>query len=164
MGLDMYATSIRAHLVTNEDRVDVPLLNRSRAAVGFHSLNMDEYTALNPADKKEYNERCNTIDRWITELGLEPKDFAYWRKFSLLHEWMHALYVLKGGAHEEFNCTNLRLTAADLDALENWFKGFGPTTPEGWTYHEIQDQVDVFIRNARLAIIDGDAIYYSAWY
>ena len=49
----------------------------------------------------------------------ESQELAYWRKHPNLHGWMEHLYRAKGGTADDFNCVNLQLDAADLDALEH---------------------------------------------
>lgn len=47
----------------------------------------------------------------------EDEEIFYWRKHPNTHGWMENLYREKGGK-DSFNCDNMQLTAADLDAFE----------------------------------------------
>jgi hypothetical protein len=102
----------------------------------------------------------------------DAEQIAYWRKHPNLHGWMEALYGLKLGTTElawtRFNCTNLALDAADIDALEHAIKNaslpetqgffFGVTRPE-----EVADDIQ-FIEDARAALRDGYYVYYTSWW
>lgn len=93
-------------------------------------------------------------------------DFAYWRKHANLHGWMEKLYSDKGGT-EEFNCVAMRLTAEDLDRLEDDMKdGLGNVTGFFWGVSTDEDEAytQEFIKRARQAITDGDAIFYDSWW
>jgi len=98
----------------------------------------------------------------------DAEDIAYWRKHPNLHGWMERLYRAKGGAQESFNCTLLRLDAADLDALE--IAVIGNTLPDttGFFFGEsgpdrLEDDL-AFIADARAALQDGYFVYYDSWW
>ncbi|MCZ8036445.1 MAG: hypothetical protein O9288_17050 [Novosphingobium sp.] len=98
----------------------------------------------------------------------ESQELAYWRKHPNLHGWMEHLYRAKGGTAEDFNCVNLQLDAADLDALEHAVRSktlpptvgffFGQT--DGSEYGEDL----AFIARAREALARGEAVYYTSWW
>ena len=101
----------------------------------------------------------------------EPlEELAYWRKHHDLHGWMERLYRAKGGDKESFNCVPLRLTKADIACLEHdvltnrlpetqgFF--FGTNPPDEFT----REQDMEFIKKAKIAIADGDAVYYDSWW
>lgn len=94
----------------------------------------------------------------------EDVEFFYWRKHSNLQGWMHDLYRSKGGGDPDFNCVPVQLTLEDLDALAEatlpHTTGFfwGETTDE-----DLAKDKD-FIAEARLRILDGQSVYYVAWY
>ena len=98
----------------------------------------------------------------------EPSELHYWRKHPDLHGWMEALYFVKGGRADSFNCVAVRLTSDDLDLLEDVVKRnelpptegffFGQTTGE-----EREDDL-AFIAKARAAIADGQTVYYDSWW
>lgn len=54
------------------------------------------------------------------KLSENEGDFAYWRNFYHLQDWMEQLFYQKGGNDEnDFNDEYVRLTLADLDNLWN---------------------------------------------
>ena len=97
-------------------------------------------------------------------------DIAYWRKFNALHGWMESLYRDRGGPKESFNCAPLRLHLEDLDQLERDIasNSLTPTTGfffgEQTIYPEDIASTKSFIRLAKEAIKEGDAIYYDSWW
>jgi hypothetical protein len=98
------------------------------------------------------------------------EELAYWRKHHDLHGWMERLYRAKGGTKESFNCVPVRLTKADITCLEHdvltnrlpetqgFF--FGTNPPDEFT----REQDMEFIKKAKIAMADGDAIYYDSWW
>lgn len=94
----------------------------------------------------------------------DPEDSVevfYWRKHPDLHGWFQELYDARGGIDRDFNCSNLQLTADDLDL--NYHPGttgffFGATCPE----HLEQDEDFKIV--ARQALAEGFKLYYSAWW
>ena len=101
-------------------------------------------------------------DEFGNDLG-----FDYWRKFFPLNSWTYKLYAKKGGKGE-FNCVNLKLNKEDLDELymiaqtdEFYQNGYyGDAKKE----HKLEyDHLMEFIENAKMAISEGDATYYSNW-
>ncbi len=97
-------------------------------------------------------------------------DFAYWRKFSALHDWMHTLYENKGGTGD-FNCQQVRLMPEDIDNLEIAAKiktlrpvaGFFFGNDEGFT-DEDRDDVLLFVNSARGAFACNHAVIYDSWW
>ena len=92
----------------------------------------------------------------------------YWRKHPNLHGWMEDLYRDKGGAADTFNCVNLELTAADLDALEDCIKAGALPHTSGFFFGETdgserEDDL-AFIAAARAAIAQGLSVYYTSWW
>ena len=98
------------------------------------------------------------------------EELAYWRKHHDLHGWMERLYRAKGGTKESFNCVPVRLTNKDLDQLlhdilnhalpetQGFFFGTNPPDDES-----MKNDIE-FVTNARIAIADGDAVYYDSWW
>jgi len=98
------------------------------------------------------------------------EELAYWRKHHDLHGWMERLYRAKGGTKESFNCVPIRLTKADITCLEHdvltnrlpetqgFF--FGTNPPDEFT----REQDMEFIKKAKIAMADGDAVYYDSWW
>ena len=98
------------------------------------------------------------------------EELAYWRKHHDLHGWMERLYRAKGGTKESFNCVPIRLTKADITCLEHdvltnrlpetqgFF--FGTNPPDEFT----REQDMEFIKKAKIAMADGDAVYYESWW
>ena len=103
----------------------------------------------------------------LDDLG-NDMDFAYWRKFYPLDQWMRNLYFNKGGKGE-FNRDCVRLDKEELDKLYN--EAQGVDFYEGGYYSSAQEEKECeysylmnFIRRAKEAIDEGDAIYYSNWW
>ena len=98
------------------------------------------------------------------------EELAYWRKHHDLHGWMERLYRSKGGDKESFNCVPVRLTMQDLQLLEHDVLNsrlpetqgffFGTNPPDEWT----MEQDMKFIVSAKMAITQGDAVYYDSWW
>jgi len=98
------------------------------------------------------------------------EELAYWRKHHDLHGWMERLYRTKGGTKESFYCVLIRLTKADITCLEHdvltnrlpetqgFF--FGTNPPDEFT----REQDMEFIKKAKIAMADGDAVYYDSWW
>ena len=140
MGLDMYA-----HRVADDGRRPLPDVDA-------------DFTD----DDRTTDENGKPLFRLVNA------QFYYWRKHPNLHGWMHRLYEQKGGTDPAFNCNSVRLTVEDIDALEvavrfgtlpstsGFF--FGESTPD-----DREDDLE-FIKRARAAIAEGDAIYYSSWW
>lgn len=91
-------------------------------------------------------------------------DFWYWRKHWNLHKWMERLYRSKGGKNEDFNCASVRLTLEDLNALE--MEILNPDI-EGLFSEVPNERIEVdlnFVKKAREAINNGQAVYYDSWW
>jgi hypothetical protein len=96
-----------------------------------------------------------------------------WRKHSMLHGWMHALYVNNGG-EDEFNCIPLRLKKKDLKQLKKDIIRFNLPETTGFffgasynrdEYMEYYFEEDLnFIHRALEAIEAGDRVYYNSWW
>lgn len=97
------------------------------------------------------------------------RDFAYWRKFNNLHQWMESLYYRKGGERTSFNCVTVRLMPDDLDRLEAEASKLSPGSGFFWgdenemTQGDI-DEVNTFIKRSREAIAEGKAVLYDSWW
>ena len=91
--------------------------------------------------------------------------FCYWRNFRQLDFWALLLYCRKGG-EGDFNCTYLRLDTGDLAALyilaheETFYEGGSFLDSNESREYEYKHLME-FIKKAKKAIQDGDAIYYS---
>ena len=123
--------------------------------------------------------RCNVIDdfsfKWgrllsdgVTDELNNNLEFDYWRKFIPLDRWAYKIYLKKGGKGE-FNCAEIKLNKEDLDELntlaqtdEFYQNGYyGDAKKE----RELEyDHLMKFIEDAKTAIAEGDAIYYSNWW
>jgi hypothetical protein len=83
---------------------------------------------------------------------------------------MEALYRVKGGTKESFNCVPVRLTMDDLNLLEQAVLNntlpqtqgffFGTNPPDEYS----QEQDMAFISKAKISIANGDAVYYDSWW
>ena len=96
------------------------------------------------------------------------QELAYWRKHPNLHGWMEHLYRAKGGTAEDFNCVNLQLDAADLDALDHAVRSRTLPTTTGFFFGQTDgseyDDDLAFIARARAALARGEAVYYTSWW
>lgn len=100
--------------------------------------------------------------------GQDVGELHYWRKHPNLHGWMEALYFKKGGEQPDFNCTPVTLNESDLERLEADIKAGNLPPTQGFFFgasdgSESEDDL-AFIAKARDAIIDGDTVYYYAWW
>lgn len=95
-------------------------------------------------------------------------DLHIWCKHPNLHGWMERLYRSKGGSAEFFNCANLLVTEADLNALEaDILAGNLPKT-DGFFFGQSdgseRDDDLQFIAKAREAIATRLSVVYSSWW
>ena len=101
----------------------------------------------------------------------KAEEIQYWRKFNNLHGWFERLYREKGGT-EEFNCTPVILTEADLARLENDAKNRSNLDPtEGFFFgsanpldDESAEEILDFVAKARRYIADGYTVIYDSWW
>ena len=105
-----------------------------------------------------------------TNEDVQHEEIMYWRKHHDLHGWMERLYRVKGGDKPSFNCVPVRLTMEDLNNLERDILDnklpetqgffFGTNPPD----EESMKQDMEFIGKAKIAIAQGDEIYYDSWW
>ncbi|WP_200964156.1 hypothetical protein [Ensifer sp. Root278] len=81
---------------------------------------------------------------------------------------MAGLYRENGGQDDAFNCVNVLLTSADLDALENAIRSRSLPPTSGFFFgesdgSEIDDDLQ-FVAKAREAIAAGLMVFYSSWW
>ena len=105
-----------------------------------------------------------------TKEGTEGEQIHYWRKHHDLHGWMNTLYIAKGGQGPVFNCNTVRLTLADLDALEADLRANRLPHTEGFFFgnfppddESLADDLE-FIRKAREEIEAGKVVLYDSWW
>ena len=118
-------------------------------------MGLDQYAAI----------RLDTKDE---EGNWNQEELAYWRKHPHLQGFMEHLYTEKGG-EGEFNCVDVELDLADIDALEASVKGdelpetggffFGDDSSEYYKESDLE-----FCSNARKALADGQTVVYSSWW
>jgi hypothetical protein len=97
------------------------------------------------------------------------RNFAYWRKFNNLHQWMRDLYYAKGGTHPDFNCVTVRLMPDDLVKLRAEAPGLQPQSGFFWGDESEMSLDDIksiyeFVDKAEQAIKDGQAVLYDSWW
>lgn len=97
------------------------------------------------------------------------REFAYWRKFNNLHEWMKDLYIQKGGVDPSFNCNTVRLNEEDLIRLSSQARHLKPASGFFWggeeeMTDEMIEEVKQFVKKAKLAIDEGQAVIYDSWW
>lgn len=88
-------------------------------------------------------------------------EIGYWRKFWPLHERIEQMYNDKGGT-DTFNCVPVVLDETDLDVLLDFINEYA--THELDEYGNTTEYAVRVFNNAKQAIANGFAIYYSAWY
>ena len=100
----------------------------------------------------------------------EVHEIKYWRKHANLNEWMSQLALKKGVVKNDidFNCVDLILEPADIDALEKDITQDALPHGEGffWGKSTFEDRMDDedFIIKARQAFAAGEAVIYSCWW
>lgn len=171
MGLDMYAYTAQADLV-GDDQVDIDITARAMARAGFSVMDDETFDSLNQTEKSAYWARRDQALEKCKEEGLLNTDFAYWRKFNILHGWMERLYREKGGTQESFNCTTVRLDPADLDRLEaDARSGENLPVTKGFFFggdeaFDVEDREEIlnFIERAGEAQDAGLVVLYNSWW
>ena len=118
-------------------------------------MGLDQYAAI----------RLDTKDE---EGNWNQEELACWRKHPNLQGFMEELWEEKGG-EGEFNCVDVELDLADIDALEASVKGdelpetggffFGDDSSEYYKESDLE-----FCENARKALADGQTVVYSSWW
>lgn len=100
--------------------------------------------------------------------NLPNEQLHYWRKHPNLHGWMRELYYAKGGTDRDFNCVPVELNLIDLDDLERDILNDELPPTSGFFFGESdgseRDDDLLFIKNARQAIAEGLAVYYTSWW
>ena len=102
--------------------------------------------------------------------GMKVTELHYWRKHHDLHGWMEKLYRAKGGDKKSFNCVPVRLTVADLDALQTDLLSSALPKTTGFFFGNNPPDMESlsgdlkFIQKARDIIAEGDAVYYDSWW
>lgn len=169
MGLDMYAYTINANLVDDNRQTDVEVYKIARKAVGFVEPSDEKLDNMSDDDRRSYWTQKTEADEKARESGVFDPNFAYWRKFNNLHQWMANLYYAKGGASEDFNCNTVRLMNEDLDELCKQAATLKPASGFFWGDEDEMTQEDIddvqsFITRAREAIHGGKAVFYDSWW
>jgi len=139
-------------------------------------MGLDQYASARKGEPTTIEEPYTvTLEDGTTEERIEYSkewsdsyDLCDWRKHPNLQGFMENLYIEKGG-EDEFNCVEVELDLADIDALEASVKGeelpetggffFGGDSSE---YYKEQDLE--FCNDARKALADGYTVIYSSWY
>jgi hypothetical protein len=154
MGLDMYASTVKAEIIGDRQTDFDPaalVCEHHGLTVGASLDEREEALALAQA------------------AGDYKPEFSYWRKFNNLHGWMERLYHQKGGSEDVFNCTTVRLMPKDLDALEAEAKTLEPTSgfffgsQDDMTQKDVDEVLD-FVKKSRAAIEAGNAVVYDSWW
>jgi len=118
-------------------------------------MGLDQYAHVRLDTKDE-------TGHWMRE------ELAYWRKHPHLHGFMEYLYHKKGGT-DEFNCVDVELDSADIDALETSVQGDELPETGGFFFgddsscHYKESDLE-FCKNARKALEDGQTVVYSSWW
>jgi hypothetical protein len=100
----------------------------------------------------------------------EREEFAYWRKFNALHNWMENYARDVYGFGGDFNCVPVRLDMRALELLkddalnkrlvptEGFF--FGPQEIDDGDYEAVLD----FCKKAAGEIFGDRDVYYDSWW
>ena len=102
-------------------------------------------------------------------------DNFQWRKHAMLQELMQDIWVSRGNAAEDFNCSEMELYKEDIDKLKAAIAdGYSNYESEGGFFwgHKFQtesmeqyrEQDSFFAIVADVAIEQGDRVFYSCWY
>jgi hypothetical protein len=112
------------------------------------------------------------LDAWAVTRNSENEEseFASWRKHNALQGWMENVWREQGNTGN-FNCQYLQLDDELLDRLEN--DVFANKLPEtkGFFFGDDSRHDDFqkektlkFIVDARVAIGDGQQVFYRSWW
>ena len=109
-------------------------------------------------------------DAYIKNKKGEKEYIHYWRKHNALDGWMEALWRTKGN-DGSWNCSELELTKADLDKLEDVVKRDALPETHGFFYGGDSRQSAYqkketlkFILEAKYLLDEGEKVFYSAWF
>lgn len=109
------------------------------------------------------------VDLEFVSGDVSATQIAYWRKFNALHGWMEDLYRSRDGEDTDFNCAKVRLTAGDLDALEEalgndalkpragFFFGGRKSTPR-------TSKTPAYSLQRPVKPCRGELVYYDSWW
>lgn len=169
MGLDMYATTIKATLVDPEWETDFQPNKAARRAVGFIDLTDKEIENLPEEGRISYWNKRKDADKQAQSEGWYNPNFYYWRKFNALHAWMEELYRRKGGTDPDFNCNTVIVTLDDLDRLTKETKQLKATEGFFWgnpyeVYPEDIETIADFVAKSKEAISAGNVVFYDSWW
>jgi len=101
--------------------------------------------------------------------GDAPLLLKSWKTPSDVYAWMETLYLKKGGTDSVFKAWSVRLTAEDLDALEEAVRTDNLTGLPGVTFCEPHDAVQqdaeaiAFVAVARQALADRLIVFFYAF-
>jgi hypothetical protein len=138
------------------------------------------YVAPRPDYKREYEATVSwdpDLKKLVNPNMSRPREIAYWRNHSNLHQWMMRLYLEKGGTGD-FNDDELELFWDDIKRLEsdlkegklrdNWrsglafgmnFGAFGSPQDDKYSEYDVE-----FCINAKAELFLGLRIFYnSSW-
>lgn len=102
----------------------------------------------------------------------ESSEISCWRKHNALQGWMEKLWSIKTGKPEsDLNCQELKLEMEDLNKLEKAVLDNDLPQTEGFffgsdsRYDDYQKKETMkFIMEAKLALSEGDEVFYSCWW
>jgi hypothetical protein len=136
------------------------------------------YVAPRPDYKREYEATGGwdpDLKQLVNPNMSRPREIAYWRNHSNLHQWMMKLYLEKGGTGD-FNDDELELLWDDIKRLEsdikegklrnNWrsglafgmnFGAFGSPQDDKYSEYDVE-----FCINAKAELFLGLRIFYNS--
>jgi hypothetical protein len=121
-----------------------------------------------PAGARPDDLQVDLYDRLSCEV-VAPQLLKSWKTPSDVYTWMENLYLKKGGSDTASNCWSVRLTAEDLDALEEAVRTDNLTGLPGVTFCEPhhameQDEEAIsFVAMARRALADRLIVFFHVF-
>jgi len=93
------------------------------------------------------------------------QQFFFWADHPALHDWMHSLYLEKGGKQRNFDNATVALTEADLLRLETHIRAGKVSQVAGVFFdsqpHDRELQDLAFVTFARREIARGQSVFYA---
>lgn len=93
------------------------------------------------------------------------QQFFFWADHPALHDWMHSLYLEKGGKKRQFDNATVALTEADLLRLDTQIRAGKVPQVAGFFFDSRPDDREMqdlaFVTFARREIARGQSVFYT---
>ena len=107
---------------------------------------------------------------YIKDENGQQESIQYWRKHNALDGWMEALWRTKGN-DGSWNCSELELTKADIERLEDVVKRDALPETSGFFYgadsrqsaYQKKETLKSIIE-AKYLLDEGEKVFYSCWF